>query len=343
MTTDTLALAALAAAAGLLLHWLPRWRRQGLWFGVTVPVGFAETPVGRRALHRYRIALWTLTGLAVAGIAAARPIGRVWLVPAALLLQVLGASAAFAVVRRDVLAHAGPAPATRSAVLMATHEGLPGGPASVLVPLGLIAATAAYLRAMWLELPARIPVHWTLDGTADRWVDRTPLHVYGQLVVLAALAAFQLVLAELIIHRSPRGRVAGTEEWTTRFRRANLVLLVAGTWGVTAMICALSLLPLIAPGSAVTRLVWIVPLAFVATLVPFLWQVIRLTRDRASGSDGTPDACWKFGLIYVNRDDAAIFVEKRFGVGYTLNFGHPGLVWILVAGVLVVLVAHLVS
>jgi uncharacterized membrane protein len=39
--------------------------------------------------------------------------------------------------------------------------------------------------------------------------------------------------------------------------------------------------------------------------------------------DGTVDAHWKLGLIYVNRDDPAVFVEKRFGIGYTLNFGNP--------------------
>jgi uncharacterized membrane protein len=36
----------------------------------------------------------------------------------------------------------------------------------------------------------------------------------------------------------------------------------------------------------------------------------------------TPDKCWKFGIFYVNADDPALFVAKRYGVGYTLNFGN---------------------
>jgi uncharacterized membrane protein len=28
-------------------------------------------------------------------------------------------------------------------------------------------------------------------------------------------------------------------------------------------------------------------------------------------------------MFYVNPDDPAILVEKRFGIGYTLNFGRP--------------------
>ena len=38
--------------------------------------------------------------------------------------------------------------------------------------------------------------------------------------------------------------------------------------------------------------------------------------------DSTPDRCWKAGIFYVNREHPALFVEKRFGIGYTLNFGN---------------------
>src|SRR5690606_38624665 len=35
------------------------------------------------------------------------------------------------------------------------------------------------------------------------------------------------------------------------------------------------------------------------------------------------DAHWKGGLFYFNKNDPSIFVEKRFGVGWTLNFANP--------------------
>jgi uncharacterized membrane protein len=34
--------------------------------------------------------------------------------------------------------------------------------------------------------------------------------------------------------------------------------------------------------------------------------------------DRTPDSAWVLGMVYVNHDDPALFVEKRFGIGYTL-------------------------
>jgi uncharacterized membrane protein len=35
-----------------------------------------------------------------------------------------------------------------------------------------------------------------------------------------------------------------------------------------------------------------------------------------------PDAAWK-GVFYSNPDDPALLVPKRYGIGYTLNFGNP--------------------
>jgi uncharacterized membrane protein len=35
------------------------------------------------------------------------------------------------------------------------------------------------------------------------------------------------------------------------------------------------------------------------------------------------DRLWKSGLFYFNRDDPAVWVQKRFGVGWTLNWARP--------------------
>jgi uncharacterized membrane protein len=53
--------------------------------------------------------------------------------------------------------------------------------------------------------------------------------------------------------------------------------------------------------------------------------------------DRMRDECWKLGLFYVNPDDSAVFVEKRFGIGYTVNFGKLR-VWIALAVIVALLV-----
>jgi uncharacterized membrane protein len=45
--------------------------------------------------------------------------------------------------------------------------------------------------------------------------------------------------------------------------------------------------------------------------------------------DTTPDSCWLLGRLYFNRADPALFVEKRIGLGYTLNLENP-VSWLVV-------------
>ena len=57
--------------------------------------------------------------------------------------------------------------------------------------------------------------------------------------------------------------------------------------------------------------------------------------NSAAVGDGTPDECWKFGMLYFNPDDAALWVERRVGVGYTMNFAHVS-AWIIMALILLI-------
>jgi uncharacterized membrane protein len=47
-----------------------------------------------------------------------------------------------------------------------------------------------------------------------------------------------------------------------------------------------------------------------------------LPASAEADGDHTPDACWKWGVFYFNPADPAILIEKRFGIGYTLNLGN---------------------
>jgi uncharacterized membrane protein len=49
------------------------------------------------------------------------------------------------------------------------------------------------------------------------------------------------------------------------------------------------------------------------------------------------DSFWKLGMYYFNPDDPSVVVEKRFGVGYTVNFGRP-LTYVCIAGLIALIV-----
>lgn len=49
------------------------------------------------------------------------------------------------------------------------------------------------------------------------------------------------------------------------------------------------------------------------------------------------DRYWNAGVFYNNPDDPALFVPKRFGLGWTLNFGHPQSRLVMIGALLLLL------
>jgi len=71
-----------------------------------------------------------------------------------------------------------------------------------------------------------------------------------------------------------------------------------------------------------------------------IWVLARYGQGGALRERGTveapltngiaDDARWLWGLFYVDREDASLMVEKRFGLGYTFNYGNPTAILIVV-------------
>jgi uncharacterized membrane protein len=80
---------------------------------------------------------------------------------------------------------------------------------------------------------------------------------------------------------------------------------------------------------------WVIPLSPIAVLVPLIVVIVRKLSEPADQVDATPNECWRGGIFYYNPNDAAMFVEKREGFGYTFNFANPWS-WVLLLGLMFV-------
>jgi len=49
--------------------------------------------------------------------------------------------------------------------------------------------------------------------------------------------------------------------------------------------------------------------------------------------------CWKWGVFYYNPMDKRIFLPKRTGLGFTLNFAHPVSTVIMCALILIIIIS----
>lgn len=69
----------------------------------------------------------------------------------------------------------------------------------------------------------------------------------------------------------------------------------------------------------------------IAIILVLIWHPQRSQTKVRVRADRRPtpvifrddDRYWYGGLFYNNPDDPAILVPKRYGLGWTLNFGHP--------------------
>lgn len=352
----SLALGALIAA----LYWFtPRLTRPDLYFAVTVPAEFRDSAAGTAILRRYRGGLVAVSALALAAIAVCSEAGLRF-VPLVILAQTAASFLVFYRGRARVLPHAVAPTSIREADAFQRRRSIPGGWLAAGGPFVLLAAATAYLWLHWQQIPLHFPVHWGLDGTADRWATRSwrsvylaPLIVAGVLVPLTLLLYGMSHWARLI---QPRG-AAGAHE--SRFRRTASVALLAIEYAIALQASWIALHPLVQgarPFGVAGTLLLLLPLPVAIILVIVLAHLgqggSRLApateTERSSGQpigDRTADRYWLLGIFYVNRDDSAVLVEKRFGVGYTLNFARPTswmiLLLVLLLPLTLALVKHL--
>jgi uncharacterized membrane protein len=340
--TTLLLLVPLAILAAVLP--LTARSRRGIAFGVTLPLDFADGPEVRAAVTRFRNALLLLFLAAVVVITSLEVSQRFH------AAVITGVSAVYVLLLASLLLrareaarlkpHAIRVPLVRSANLAETSAGT--GPliaaAFSFLPL---AATAAWLRAHWSDIPARWPQHWDAAGNVNGWGTRTTAGVYtplimgaGSTILLIAILAFMLF-------------VPGAD--STLRRRLNAPLAVM-TWFVAGVFSVIALLPLLHPDSPWPIVAAIVTqtVAMIATVVWMLFRGNLIGRGaspaafhEAPAYDGTPDSAWRLGLFYFNPADPAILVPKRFGFGWTLNFGRP-IAWLFMAGVVLLLVGTIV-
>jgi uncharacterized membrane protein len=329
---------------GALMCSMPAVTRPTLQFGVRVPRERVGAPVIRRERRAY---YWRTAAIGVCCTAVAvatMGYGSWWLSKIILLLELTAGLSCLWAARRKIAAvknaedwFAG----LRQTVVTDTswRTDPPRFPVRWLVPaLAVIAATAAVGALRYPGLPAYI-----VNGSGHR-VSKSAVSVLivaGQFYFIAVYSGLML-----IVHRSrPDIDAADPTASMLRYRR----FLAAFTRALLTMaaLADLSLLLIALPDWQVYRLSGI---GRALPVLPFVSGVLllgvvaarmgqggsRLNGNvrglaLAGGTDRDDDRFWKAGLLYANRDDPAIVVGARFGVGWMLNFGNP-VAWLLIAG-----------
>jgi len=305
------------AVLGVIFLLLPNITRRGLLFAVPVAADFRDTQQARRAIGKFRLAVAIALAVGLLGIATLTTFGGSVVMTIALCVAT---SVAYYKANRFVAPFAVKSAGMRSIELSETPERLPRFVWLAVGPFVLLLAAAVYLNLHWAQIPLRFPVHFGPDGTADRWAERSIKGVYGPLFFGAELC-FWFVLCAFASWFGAR---------RTSLRFIMLEIMIAVAFGMSSLFAAIALQPLLAIP------IWVLaafPLCLTILLVAF---AIKKSGDPSGPAEKTPDECWKGGVVYYNPNDPVVFVERRMGFGYTMNFANPWS-WALLGGLVVVL------
>jgi uncharacterized membrane protein len=311
MTTEFLVASGIVLLGGISSLFSPLLTRPGIYFSATVEPAFPASPDGRRMLRsfQYQVIAWTIITLGITAWLSRS--GRVTVLVLPIFILMFGAGVIYARTFHQVHNKFGVRPPeSRVASLSVTpRQRTAGFNLPLCVPPFLaLGVTALYLYLHWNELPERFPVHFDMNGEPNRWAARDFGGVYASLLIGLALnlsmAGFAWILSRV-------SRQTTMQYITTR----SLQFLL---YPLTFAIIVVSLLPVWRSPF------WLVPtviLITVAILIVWSYRKMRspLTQDPVPEPAG--DSYWKAGMFYYNPDDPAIFVSKRVGIGYTLNFG----------------------
>lgn len=343
MTTGELLSQVIVQLLLLLTAWsMPALTGPTLPFGVRVPASHADAPVIAEQRRRYRRSVagaggaFVLAGVALSATGPNRLVGPLAVLAVAgvcVAAYVRARGAIRAVKQREDWYQGLRQTVAVDTSLRTSPERFPW--LWALPALLVLGATATDGVLRYPSMPERLPVHYGGSGVVDRLAAKSVGTAFAPVFAQAGATALILVVMWFVFRARadldparPAATALQHRHFTVRITAA--VLVLAACANLTVLLAAWR----IWDGARTVS-----PLALLAPtligLAVVLGVAIRTGRNgsRLPVEEGPPvpgvvhqddDAHWRLGgLFYVNRQDSAVFVPKRFGIGWTVNFGNP--------------------
>ena len=220
------------------------------------------------------------------------------------------------------------------------------------IPFAIALLTIVFSFLHYDRFPEWMPMHYDLQGNVTRWADKSVGTVLAMPLLQLFMAGLFLFINIVIAKSKQQLDPARSEEsrWQNIVfrRRWSLFTIVSGT--ILVALFSLVQLSFVMP----LNHLFLFSFTMLITIMIILGALfLTLTTGQGgsrlgtiNGKDGKKinrddDKYWKLGIFYFNPDDPAIFVEKRFGSGWTNNFARPISWLLLIASIVLVLLITL--
>lgn len=222
-----------------------------------------------------------------------------------------------------------------------------------LIPLFMIVINLYIGYRVYHNLPDIVPTHFDFAGEANGWTPKS----YKLIIQMPAVQLFMTIIMffsykiigwskQQISASDPKASKVRNKIF--RYRWSAYMILMAIGINILFTVGNLSILQVIKMSAKTSMIV-----IFTITMLIIVSSIVMSVKTGQGGSkikvesmdeenekvqDRDDDKYWKLAnSIYVNKDDPAIFVEKRFGIGWTMNFGNTKSIIITVVFIILII------
>ena len=333
----------LSALVLLLALVLPSVTSPTVPFGVRVPARRTDDPtvIRQTRIYRWRVLAGGIVAVGV-GVAIYSVTGEPLLLPLSVLVLVGVWYGCFFLANHEIRA---------AKIAGGWYEGLRQGiavdtglrtdpprfPWLWLAPALIVTIATVVIGVIsYPSMPEMLAVHRGAGGVPNRMAAKSVGTAFSLVFVQTGVTALVVGIVAAIVRSRPDidpAHPVGSARWHRHYTSLGAKALLGLAAMVDVGMLGASLLMWTGTVTSWAPLVIVLPI--LAAVVVAIVVLARNNRARDEGEEDTglthrdDDKNWRGGLFYINREDHALMVPRRFGLGWTLNFGNPIVVMLL--------------
>jgi len=205
-------------------------------------------------------------------------------------------------------------------------------PTFFILPIIITLALITFTYMNYSAIPDVFATHWNAAGEVDGWTEKTwisviimPLILLGTQISLFIMS-FGMKSAKIQLSAQAKEASANRELTQRKY----------GSWYFAAINYSLTILFVVLHYTTVILKDQTIPYFFplfigfivvsLGGLTLLIWKLSKsnerfddLHTNETAAAD---DRYWKWGVLYINKNDPSLLVQKKFGVGWTMNLAN---------------------
>ena len=212
----------------------------------------------------------------------------------------------------------------------------------ILIPLIITSLVGIYVLANYNIIPDVIPTHWGVSGKPDAFADKSFTKI---LTIVGMMVGLSLIVYISSIY-SLKTRAKLSANCIDNSKRVHLHYL--NLFGITFLLLNIGMdilfidmfIATMNASSVNPYILWPATILIILVCIyqTYIYYKSPNKSKNASYSIEDDDSFWILGFIYNNPNDPSLFVNKRFGAGWTVNIGTTkGKVFFVLPFILIIL------